>query len=215
MSELVVETLALGPIGTNCYIVGAAGRDDAIVIDPGADPDRVFDALARLGRTAAGVLVTHCHWDHIGAVAAVARTCCVPTWMSSLERVALEDPDSLAIPGLPPVEAWLVDHPIDGGDVVELVGLRIEVLAAPGHSPGHLVFLVEADEHPHLFVGDVVFRGSVGRTDLPFADGAELGRTLASLAARLAPATVLWPGHGGATTWARELAGNPFLQAVR
>ncbi len=218
---LDVDGLSLGPIGTNCYLVREAGSSHAFVVDPGAQAGDILRVAAEREVTIDAILVTHCHWDHIGAVAELARETGAPVWMSATEAPVLEDPTQFPIGGPEPIEPANVDHRLDGGERIEVAGIAIDVLSTPGHSPGHLTFLVDGirdgdgdgyDSPPVAFVGDVIFQGSVGRTDLPFADGDSLAATLETLRARLDPATVLCSGHGPVTTMERELASNPFLQ---
>ncbi|MCW2923752.1 MAG: fold metallo-hydrolase [Thermoleophilia bacterium] len=218
---LEVDSLQLGPIQTNCYVVRELGSSRAVVVDPGAEPARVLAHLAEAGLELDAILVTHCHWDHIGAVAGLVEATGAPVWMSATETPALEHPEQFSMPGMPQVPPATVDHQLEGGERIELAGIALDVLTAPGHSPGHLVFLAEGvqdasgdgyEQPPVAFVGDVVFRGSVGRTDLPFADGDTLMASIDRLVARLHPDTVLLSGHGGPTTMAAELATNPFLR---
>jgi glyoxylase-like metal-dependent hydrolase (beta-lactamase superfamily II) len=213
LPQIDVAVLPLGVIATNCMIVHAVGSRQAVVIDPGGDVDRLATYLADRDLEPEGVLVTHGHFDHIGGVAATARLFGVPVWMGEVDAPALESPERFAVPGYPEVEPCQVDHRLAGGERIEIAGITFEVLNVPGHSPGHVAFVVEGDT-PHCFIGDVIFRGSVGRTDLPFADAATLLRTLRMLAVRLDPGTRLWPGHGEPTTMESELAGNPFLRGI-
>jgi glyoxylase-like metal-dependent hydrolase (beta-lactamase superfamily II) len=220
-TALEVDGLSLGPIGTNCYLVREAGSTRALVVDPGAQADEIQALAAERGITIEAILVTHCHWDHIGAVAQLARETGAPVWMSTTEAPVLEDPTQFPLGGPDPIEPASVDHLLDGGERIEVAGMAIDVLATPGHSPGHLTFLIDGirdasgdgyESPPVAFVGDVIFQGSVGRTDLPFADGAVLARTLELLRTRLDPATMLCSGHGPVTSMRAELASNPFLQ---
>lgn len=218
---LEVDALQLGPIGTNCYVVREAGSTDAFVVDPGDDADRVLELAHDRGLEIRDILVTHCHWDHVGAVAALARETGAPVWMSELESPVLEAPDTFPVMGPKPIEAATVDHKLDGGERIEVAGIAIDVLHTPGHSPGHLTFVVDGvrdasgdgyDSPPVAFVGDVIFQGSAGRTDLPFGDRDTLMATLDMLTQRLAQETVLLSGHGGVTTMGAELRSNPFLR---
>ncbi|MEO6867309.1 MAG: MBL fold metallo-hydrolase [Gaiellales bacterium] len=224
---LEIDGLQLGPIGTNCYLVRRSGSTAAFVVDPGAEADRVVATAAERGVTIEAILITHCHWDHIGGVADLVAATGAPIWMSATESTMLEDPDQFPIRGPEPIKPATVDHKLDGDEQFTVAGISIDVLPTPGHSPGHLTFVIDgvrldaatdgtAGEWampPVAFVGDVIFQGSVGRTDLPFSDGATLARSLSLLTERLAPETVLLSGHGGVTTMQDELASNPFLQA--
>lgn len=218
---LEVDGLQLGAIGTNCYLVREQGSSRAFVVDPGDEAGRVTALATDRGLEVEAILVTHCHWDHIGGVADLAEATRAPVWMSGTEAPVLEDPSKFPMGGPAPVKPASVDHRLDGGERIEVAGIAIDVIATPGHSPGHLTFLVDGlrdatgdgfESPPVAFVGDVIFQGSVGRTDLPFADGATLADTLDLLVRRLDPATILLSGHGGPTTLASELASNPFLQ---
>jgi glyoxylase-like metal-dependent hydrolase (beta-lactamase superfamily II) len=218
---LEVDGLQLGPIGTNCYLVREAGSSRAFVVDPGDEAQRVVDLAAECGVTIEQILVTHCHWDHIGAVAELAELTGAPVWMSSTEAPVLRAPDQFPTSSPIPIRPAEVDHELDGGERIEVAGVSVDVLSTPGHSPGHLTFLVDGiqdaagdgyEQPPVAFVGDVIFQGSVGRTDLPFSDGATLGETLEQLRVRLDPSTILCSGHGPVTTMANELASNPFLR---
>jgi glyoxylase-like metal-dependent hydrolase (beta-lactamase superfamily II) len=217
---LEVDGLQLGPIGTNCYLVREAGSDRAFVVDPGAEAERVVELAASRGVTIEQILVTHCHWDHIGGVADLAELTGAPVWMSATETPVLEDPTRFAMASPVEIRAGQVDHQLEGGERIEVAGIAVDVLATPGHSPGHLTFVVDGVrdssgdgyEHPPVaFVGDVIFQGSVGRTDLPFSDGETLAATLEMLVARLDRTTVLCSGHGPVTTMSVERGTNPFL----
>lgn len=218
---LEVDGLPLGPIGTNCYVVRELGSDRCVVVDPGGDVERLVAHLDERGLVVEGILVTHCHWDHVGAVAALAAQTGAPVWMSSIEAPVLEDPSRFPMGGPEPVAPCAVDHRLEGGERIEVAGIAFDVLHVPGHSPGHLAFVVDGirdasgdgyEAPPTCCIGDVVFQGSIGRTDLPFADGETMARTLEMLKVRLDPATVLLPGHGPVTTMAAELRSNPFLR---
>jgi glyoxylase-like metal-dependent hydrolase (beta-lactamase superfamily II) len=218
---LEIHGLSLGPIGTNCYLVNEAGSTRAFVVDPGDQADVIQDVAADNGVEIEAILVTHCHWDHIGAVADLAEATGAPVWMSTTEAPVLQDPTQFPMGGPNPIAPANVDHTLDGGERIEVAGIAIDVLDTPGHSPGHLTFLVDGvrgasgdsyESPPVAFVGDVIFQGSVGRTDLPFADTDTLMSTLDMLVARLDAETVLLSGHGPVTTMRAELASNPFLR---
>jgi glyoxylase-like metal-dependent hydrolase (beta-lactamase superfamily II) len=220
---LEIHALQLGPIGTNCYVVHEAGANTCAVVDPGADHEVVLELLAAEGLTVDAILVTHCHWDHIGGVAGLAAATGAPVWMSETEAIALEHPDQFVFPGMPVVEPWRVDHRLAGGERIEVAGIALDVLLVPGHSPGHIAFVAPGmpdaagdglETPPVCFIGDVLFKGSVGRTDLPFADHATLVKSLGLLVRRLDPTTLMLSGHGEPTTMDAEIRTNPFLQGI-
>jgi hydroxyacylglutathione hydrolase len=207
---LAVERYELGPIGTNGYVVRAT-RDalEAVVVDPGGDAATIRLELARMGAACAAILVTHTHWDHLGAVADLAEGTGAPVYAPELERAVLERPSDyyagVAIRG------WTPEETLEGGETVEAAGIAFEVLAVPGHSPGHLAYYADGC----LFSGDVLFAGSVGRTDLPFSDWDTLLGSIRTLVERYPPETVVYSGHGPPTTLGEELARNPFLVELR
>lgn len=198
-----VDTYALGPTQTNCYVVRAdPGAADAVVVDPGFE-------VAPPDFPVAGILVTHCHWDHLGGIAALAEATRAPVYMADREAPVLEDPAAF-YPGQQ-IRPYRPDVRLEGGDSVDLAGLTFEVVDVPGHSPGHIAFATDGV----LFSGDVLFAGGVGRTDLPFADWDTLVESIRALFDRFPPDTVVYPGHGPPTTLGAERAGNPFLAELR
>ncbi|MGI9659060.1 MAG: MBL fold metallo-hydrolase [Gaiellaceae bacterium] len=208
--SLRVHQLALGPIETNAYVAFAQGRDDAVVIDPSADAAAIRAALDRDGRTCAAILITHGHWDHVCAVADLAEITDAPVHMPAGERDLLESLDDYLPPGVE-ARAWTPDVLLEGTETLQVAGVEFEVLSVPGHSPAHVAYATGGQ----VFSGDVLFAGSVGRTDLPGADWETLVASLRRLFDRLVPETVVHPGHGPATTLAAELATNPFLDQLR
>ena len=167
MSELDVRSFTVGPVQENAYIVRRSGAGDAVLIDPGDEPDRLLGAIEDLGVRVEAILITHCHFDHIGAVAPLARATGAPVYCPALERPVLEDIRLGTPPGFGPFENYAPEHTLAGGESLKLADLDIEVLLTPGHSPGHLTFSLPA--HTAILSGDVLFQGSIGRTDLPFA----------------------------------------------
>lgn len=207
---LDVTRLELGPIGTNCYLVRAPGSAEAVVVDPGADAAEIRLELARSGAACAAILVTHGHWDHLGGVADLAEGTGAPVHMAEDERALLEHVDDYVPPGMR-LRPYTPDVLLAGDETLELAGLTFGTLRIPGHSPAHLAFATEGA----LFSGDVLFAGSVGRADLPGADWQLLLSSIATLAERFPPETVVYPGHGPATTIGDELETNPFLAELR
>jgi hydroxyacylglutathione hydrolase len=209
---LAVERYELGEIGTNCFVVRASRTaPEAVVIDPGADAAALRLELARLGARCTAILVTHCHWDHLGGVADLAEGTGAPVHMSDAEAVVLERPDDVYGGLGVRIRPWSPEVRLRGDETLHLAGIRFETLRVPGHSPGHLAFHADGC----LFSGDVLFAGGVGRVDLPGGDWETLLESIRLLAQRFPPETVVYPGHGPPTTLGDELARNPFLAELR
>lgn len=207
---LEIAGTPLGPYQTNCYILRAsADTPEAVVVDPGSQGPELIAGLDRAGIVPAAILVTHFHFDHIGAVADLAERYGCPVWMCADEAHGLSDPDSV-FPGQG-VRPWQADRPLAGDETFALAGIDFETVRVPGHSPAHIAFHADG----HLFSGDVLFAGSVGRTDLPGASWETLEQSIALLVDRFPGATAVHPGHGPSTTLAQELASNPFLGEIR
>ena len=205
-----VRSFTVGPVGENCYIARRDGADRAIIVDPGEEADRLLNVVERLGVRLDAILLTHTHFDHVGAVAAVARETGAEVWVPEIERGVLADINSyVPFPGFGPFESYEAEHTLRGGERLELAGFEIDVLFTPGHSPGHVTFSIP--DEAAVFSGDVLFQGSVGRTDLPGGDWATLLASIESLVESLSPETTVYPGHMGITTLGAERATNPFL----
>jgi hydroxyacylglutathione hydrolase len=205
-----VRMLTVGVVQENTYLVRRNGADCALMIDPGDEADKLLGAIEELGVTLEAIILTHTHFDHVGAVAPVARATGAPVWVPEVEKPVLADIMSFVPwPGFGPFESWDAEHVLQGGERLELAGFEIDVLATPGHSPGHVSFSF-ADEGA-VFSGDVLFEGSVGRTDLPGGDWPTLLGSIRTLVDTLAPETTVYPGHMGVTELGRERATNPFL----
>jgi glyoxylase-like metal-dependent hydrolase (beta-lactamase superfamily II) len=204
----------VGPVQENCYIVRAPDSDRAVIFDPGDEAERLLEAINALGiTTVEGILLTHTHFDHVGAVAPVARATGAPVWCPELETQVLANiNDYVRFPGFGPFESYDADHTVKGGETLELAGLRFEVSFVPGHSPGHVAYAV-ADE-PAIFSGDVLFQGSVGRVDLPGGDWPTLLGSIESLLDAYPAQTTVYPGHMGITTLGQERDTNPFLREL-
>ena len=200
----------VGMIEENCFLFRREGSDRALIVDPGEEADKLLRAIDALGVGLDGILLTHTHFDHIGAVAPVAEATGAEVWVPEAERQVLADINSyVPWPGFGPYQSWEAEHTLKGGERLELADFEIDVLFTPGHSPGHVSFSI-ADERA-LFSGDVLFQGSVGRTDLPGGDWATLLESIRLLVESLPPDTTVYPGHMGITSLGAERASNPFL----
>jgi len=203
----------VGPVAENCFIARRDGSDRAVVIDPGDEADRILGAVTELGLTVEAVLLTHTHFDHVGAVAPVARATGAPVYVSEIERPVLADiMRYVPFAGIGPYESYEADHTLKGGERLEIAGLEIDVLFTPGHSPGHLTFSIPSEQA--IFSGDVLFRGSVGRTDLPGGDWATLLGSIRGLVETLPEETAVYPGHMEVTSLGAERRTNPFLEEL-
>jgi hydroxyacylglutathione hydrolase len=207
---LDVEMLTVGPVGENCFLVRREGSDRVLVVDPGEEADRILAKLEEIDATAEAILITHCHFDHIGAVSPVAEATGAPVYCPQIETPILSDIMAF-VPweGFGPFEDYEADETVSGGETLELAGLEVDVLFTPGHSPGHVTYSVRGEDA--IFSGDVLFQGSVGRVDLPGADGPTLIMSIRKLLDSHPDETTVYPGHMGTTTLGAERATNPFL----
>ena len=199
--------LTVGPIAENCFLLRREGSDRALIVDPGEEAERILAAVEEMGVEVDAILLTHCHFDHIGAVAPVAdghrrarllpgdrgRRCSPTSWPSSPAA------------GFGPFESYDADETVGGGETLELAGLELDVIFTPGHSPGHVTYSVRGEEA--IFSGDVLFQGSVGRVDLPGGDGPTLMSRSARLLESHPAETTVYPGHMG-DDHARRRAGD-------
>jgi hydroxyacylglutathione hydrolase len=206
-----VRAFTVGPVAENSYIFRRDGSDRALIVDPGDEADKLLGAIDSLGVTLEAILLTHTHFDHVGAVAPVAKATGAPVYCPEIEVPVLADIMSyVPWPGFGPFESYDADHTISGGEKLELAGFEIDVIFTPGHSPGHVTFSIP--DEAALFSGDVLFQGSIGRTDLPGGDTQTLMASIADLLARFGDDTVVYPGHMGVTSLGAESRSNPFLQ---
>jgi hydroxyacylglutathione hydrolase len=201
---LTVETSPLGPTQTNCYVVRSdPASTKVVVIDPG------YEVEPPDGIEVAAILVTHTHFDHIGGVASLAQATGAPVYIPAAEAAVLENPEAF-YPGRM-VRPYDPDVRLEGDEELKLGGITFQTVSVPGHSPAHVAFAAEEA----LFSGDVLFAGSVGRTDLPFADWDTLVGSIQALLDRFPPKTTIYPGHGPPTTLGNERDHNPFLAELR
>lgn len=216
MSAPDVRSFTVGPVQENAYIV-RAGREAtrALMVDPGEEAERLLEGVRALGLEIEAILITHCHFDHIGAVAEVARATGASVYCPEIEREMLADINSWVPPGFGPFESYQADHTVKGGERLSIAGLDIEVIFTPGHSPGHVTYAIGSPADPALLSGDVLFQGSVGRVDLPGGDWNVLERSIGALLKAFPAETIVYPGHMGTTTLGRERDTNPFLQELR
>ncbi len=200
----------VGPVAENSYILRRDGSDRALIVDPGDEPDKLLGAIEALGVTLDGILLTHTHFDHVGAVAPVAKATGAEVWVPEIEAFVLADINSFVPwPGFGPFESYEAEHTLAGGERLELAGFEIDVLFTPGHSPGHVTFSIQ--DEAAVFSGDVLFQQSIGRTDLPGGDHGTLLESIRTLVDTLPAETAVYPGHMGITSLGAERASNPFL----
>ncbi|HUQ21725.1 MAG TPA: MBL fold metallo-hydrolase [Gaiellaceae bacterium] len=209
--KLVVDQLSLGQIGTNCYLVRAdRSATEAVVVDPGASAPEIRLRLAQSGAACGAILLTHSHFDHFGALADLAEGTAAPVWLPEGELDVFRRPNDF-FPGFPTRSFAGEATLLGGGETIDAAGISFQVRHVPGHSPGHLAYYADGC----LFSGDVLFSRSVGRTDLPFGDWEALHESIRSLTEAYPPETIVYSGHGPATTLGDELARNPFLAELR
>jgi hydroxyacylglutathione hydrolase len=205
-----VRAYTVGPFQENTYVLRADGSDRALVVDPGDSAEQLLEAIESLGATVEAILITHTDVDHVGAVAPMAKATGAPVYCPKLEVDRLADIMGHApIQGIGPYEGYEADETVEGGEQLELAGLKIEVIATPGHTEGHVTYGFPDDGV--IASGDVLFQQSVGRTDRPNGDHQTLLRSIATLLERYPDETLVLPGHMGTTTLGQEKATNPFL----
>ncbi len=202
--------LTVGQVAENCFVIRRDGADRGVIVDPGEEAERILAVVDELGIGIDAILLTHTHFDHIGAVAPVARATGAPVYCPELEVPVLRDIMAFVPwPGFGPYESYEADETVAGGETLELAGMTIEVVFTPGHSPGHVTYAIR--DEGALFSGDVLFQGSVGRVDLPGGDWPTLLESIRGLVDGFPEETTVYPGHMGITTLGAERATNPFL----
>ena len=226
---MLIAGFPAGPWGTNCYVVASGPGTECLIVDPGKDAMAGVDEVVREHRLQpVAVLVTHGHLDHMWSVTPVCEARDVPAYIHPADRHLLADP----MAGISGDTRAMFEQmtggrlqfrepddvrPLDDGARMELAGISLSVRHSPGHTPGSAVFLTDAegDIPPIMYSGDLLFAGSIGRTDLPGGDTGQMMRSLADVVLPQPPEVVVLPGHGEQTTIGRELASNPFLDQAR
>jgi hydroxyacylglutathione hydrolase len=210
-----VRMFTVGPVAENCFIFRRDGSSEALIVDPGEEAPKLLGAIEQLGLELKGILLTHTHFDHIGAVAPIAQATGAEVWVPEIERPVLADIMSyVPWPDFGPFESYDADHTVAGGERLSIAGFEIDVISTPGHSPGHVTYAIATDEQVALFSGDVLFQGSIGRTDLPGGDHDAMQRSLRDVVLPLPDSTLVLAGHGPATTMRRERTTNPYLRGL-
>jgi glyoxylase-like metal-dependent hydrolase (beta-lactamase superfamily II) len=217
---VLVDGFPAGAFGTNCYVVAPRRGGECVVVDPGQDADRGLpELLERHSLRPVAVLLTHGHADHTFSVAPVCGAHDIPAYISVGDRALLTEPwRAMGEGGLAVFGTLTLTEPdevreLADGDVLDIAGLAITVASTPGHTRGSVVFEVPGDDAPVLLSGDTLFRDGIGRTDLPTGSDAEMRSSLARVLT-FADETLVFPGHGPATTIGRERASNPYLRGV-
>jgi hydroxyacylglutathione hydrolase len=207
---VIVTQVTVGAFQENCYLVSDPNSEAIAIVDPGSEPDRIIAAVEETGRTPEAIWITHAHVDHIGAIAALTRRWNIPVWLHPLDEPLYRVGGRQAqLYGIPYEEPPVVDSQFEDGATLKLGTLELTVMHAPGHAPGHVVL----HGHGNALVGDCLFAGSIGRTDLPFSNPTQLEASLKKIAA-LPPETIVHPGHGDITTIGAERVSNPFLNGT-
>lgn len=205
-----VQTLTVGAFQENCYLLVDPVSNRAVIVDPGSEGERLVDAIEQSGATLEAIWITHAHVDHVGAIAPIKQKWDVPIYLHPLDRRLYEAAGRQAeVYGLPFEEPPDPDLEFADGQKIKVGDVEMTVLHAPGHAPGHVII----HGNGIALVGDCLFAGSIGRTDLPFSNPPQLAASLEKIAA-LAPETVVYPGHGIETTIGQERLTNPFLNGT-
>ncbi len=205
-SDVVFQTFVLSDIQENCYVLSLNKRNDCVIVDPGINPSEVVAAIKDSGKTPVAILVTHGHFDHIWGVPAIKEIWNdVPIYIGKRDRSKLANPqENLSFGFGTPFKTLEPAIGVSDGNVIETAGFTFKVLEVPGHSCGHVVYLLETDERSVAFCGDVIFANGIGRSDFPDGDYSTLIRNIREKIFLLPDETLLCSGHGPLTTVAAE-----------
>jgi len=207
---MIVTQITVGAFQENCYLVEDPKTNAVAIVDPGSEPERIVEAVEQSGGRVEAIWITHAHVDHIGAIAPVKKRWDVPVWLHALDQPLYRVGGRQAqLYGIPYDEPPPPDRFFEEGVSLTLGSLELAVMHAPGHAPGHVVI----HGHGNALVGDCLFAGSIGRTDLPFSNPAQLETSLQRIIS-LPAETVVHPGHGDITTIGEERISNPFLNGT-
>lgn len=205
---MIVECLTVGPLMENCYILGDEKKRIAAVIDPGDEPERILEALKRKNLTCEYILLTHAHVDHVAGIKGVVEATDAKVYIHKEDAWLLKSAPVQALAfGMKPFFPPSIERYLEDGDIFKIGTLDVKVLHTPGHTKGGLCFLV----HNCIFVGDTIFQGSIGRTDLPGGNYDELINSVETKIFQLPDETIIYPGHGPETTVGYEKKYNPFF----
>lgn len=208
---MIIEKVTVSPLLENCYIVGDEATKTGVIIDPGDEADRILRRVAALGLRVDKIINTHGHVDHVCAVEAVKEALGAKFYLHPGERVHLPRLlESAAMFGISGARIPNVDFDLADGDRIPIGNLTLRVVHTPGHTPGHCILIVDQD----VFCGDLIFAGSIGRTDFPGGDYPTIVASLETAILTLPEETRLHPGHGPVTTVAVEKQFNPFLRGL-
>ena len=207
---MIVTQITVGAFQENCYLVADPDTDAMAIVDPGSEADRIIAEVEATGRKPQAIWITHAHVDHIGAIAPVKKKWNVPVWLHPLDEPLYRVGGRQAqLYGIPYDEPPRPDRAFSEGEPVQLGSLELSIIHVPGHAPGHVVI----HGYGNALVGDCLFAGSIGRTDLPFSNPAQLEASLQRIIS-LPAETVVHPGHGDITTIGEERISNPFLNGT-